>query len=71
MLISRRKIVKPGQDLFQSTPPDYYTHQDFFIGNSLCLDQFVFQLISADEYALRYMEINKNQVSFLRKLIIF
>ncbi|KAG8329790.1 EF-hand domain-containing member C2 [Homalodisca vitripennis] len=61
MLISRRKIMKPGENPMASQPPAYYTHQDLYIGNTVCLENFNLKLVSADEYALRYMELHANE----------
>ncbi|KAJ4428509.1 hypothetical protein ANN_24551 [Periplaneta americana] len=56
--IKRTKIEKPGQDIYTSEPPKCYTQDDFYVGNILNLYGFEFLLVEADEYALRYMEIN-------------
>uniref|UniRef100_A0A1B6DIZ8 EF-hand domain-containing protein n=1 Tax=Clastoptera arizonana TaxID=38151 RepID=A0A1B6DIZ8_9HEMI len=58
MLISRRKVIKPGENLLDKDPPACYTQQDLFIGNTICLDGFNMTIIDADEYALRYMELH-------------
>nr|CAD7430589.1 unnamed protein product [Timema monikensis] len=59
--ISRRKIFRPNQDLFGSEAPECYNHEDFYIGNTLELHRFRFRLVDADEYALRYMELNSQE----------
>nr|CAD7258386.1 unnamed protein product [Timema shepardi] len=59
--ISRRKIFRPNQDLFGSEAPECYDHEDFYIGNILELHGFRFRLVDADEYALRYMELNSQE----------
>nr|CAD7408838.1 unnamed protein product [Timema poppensis] len=59
--ISRRKIFRPNQDLFGSEAPECYNHEDFYIGNILELHRFRFRLVDADEYALRYMELNSQE----------
>ncbi|CAG2060773.1 unnamed protein product [Timema podura] len=60
--ISRSKIFRPNQDLFGSEAPECYNHEDFYIGNTLELHRFRFRLVDADEYALRYMELNSQEV---------
>lgn len=54
--------MKPGENPLGIHPPAYYMHQDLYIGNQLCLENFNMRLISADEYALRYMETHANEV---------
>lgn len=63
MFFSRDKFVKPGENLFGSDPPAYYTKEDCYIGAVLELRDFKFLLTDADEYALRYMELNCSEVS--------
>lgn len=55
-------IPLPGQEIFTSKPPVTYTSQDMYIGATLIINSFKFELVSADEYALRYMEIHDHQV---------
>ncbi|XP_049854500.1 EF-hand domain-containing family member C2-like isoform X1 [Schistocerca gregaria] len=61
MFYARDKMYKPGQDFFTNKEPDAYTTQDLFVGNVLNIHEFLFRLVAADEYALRYMEINSNE----------
>lgn len=65
MHISRRKVIKPGEDLLGVQPPAHYNKQDLYIGAVLCLDGFPMRIVSADEYALRYMETHANEVGNL------
>jgi hypothetical protein len=60
--IKRTKIQKPGQEIYASEPPEYFGQQDFYVGNILVLFGFLFVLVDADEYTLRYMEINCQEV---------
>ncbi|CAA9999905.1 unnamed protein product [Nesidiocoris tenuis] len=62
MLISRRQILKPGQDIYSSKTPQYYDYRDLFIGNYLELEGHSFHIVGADEYALHYMETHPNEV---------
>jgi hypothetical protein len=61
--IKRAQIPKPGQEVYTSEPPEYFGPQDFFVGNVLTLCGFQFVLVDADAYALRYMEVNSQEVS--------
>jgi len=61
--IKRVQIPKPGQQVYTSEPPEYFGPQDFYVGNIIVLYGFEFILVDADEYSLRYMEINCQEVS--------
>ncbi|XP_006618660.1 EF-hand domain-containing family member C2-like [Apis dorsata] len=54
----RMPIMLPNQEIFVSKKPDYYKPEDFYIGARLNLNNFIFEMISADIYALRYMELH-------------
>lgn len=62
---SRAEVQLPGQKIFTSKPPLCYTPQHMFIGATLIINGFKFVLVEADEYALRYMEINCGQVRLI------
>lgn len=53
----------PDVDFFVPKEPPAYTDKDMWIGNELVINKHRFRLIGADEYALRYMELNAEQVS--------
>jgi len=55
-------IMLPGQDIFTSKKPEYYKSHDFYVGARLNLYDFHFEIISADVYALRYMELHCDKV---------
>lgn len=58
----RMPIMLPNQEIFVSRKPDYYKSEDFYIGARLNLNNFIFEMISADIYALRYMELHCDKV---------
>ncbi|CAH1175792.1 unnamed protein product [Phaedon cochleariae] len=58
---ARSKIKLPGQKVFTSKPPLCFTPQHMFVGATLIINEFEFVLLDADEYALRYMELNAGQ----------
>lgn len=62
---ARGPIKLPSQDIFTSEPPEYYKAEHMYVGATVNFNGFIFVLIDADEYALRYQEINCNQV-FIR-----
>jgi len=55
-------VMLPNQDIFTSKKPDYYKPQDFYVGARLNLQDFNFEILTADVYALRYMELNCEKV---------
>ncbi|KAG8235664.1 hypothetical protein J437_LFUL016037 [Ladona fulva] len=61
--LKRIKIPKPGEELFSSTPPEYYLPKDFYVGAALVINEFHFLITDADEYTLNYMEKNCNEFS--------
>lgn len=68
MFISRRQILKPGEKLVTTRPPEIYTFNDLYIENIICLEEFDFAIIASDEYTLRYMEIHPNEVKMLNSM---
>ncbi|XP_056636850.1 EF-hand domain-containing family member C2-like [Diorhabda sublineata] len=59
--LGRSQVKLPGQKVFDIKPPLCYTPQHMFIGATLIVNNFEFILVDADEYCLRYMELNANQ----------
>ncbi|XP_038125122.1 EF-hand domain-containing family member C2 isoform X2 [Cyprinodon tularosa] len=59
--LERRRVLKPGQELFKSEPFQYLTAQDLYVGASVCLKGVTFQLLDADEHTLSYMEQHEQQ----------
>ena len=59
----RDKMYLPDVNFFVPKEPPAYTDKDMWIGNELVVNKHRFRLVSADEYALRYMELNAVQVS--------
>ncbi|XP_067460234.1 EF-hand domain-containing family member C2 [Thunnus thynnus] len=54
--LERRRVKKPGQELFKSQLSEYFTAQDLYVGTTLCINNKNFQLLDADEYTFNYME---------------
>ncbi|OAD54554.1 EF-hand domain-containing family member C2 [Eufriesea mexicana] len=54
----RMPVMLPNQEVFVSKKPDYYKPEDFYIGARLNLNDFIFEITTADIYALRYMELH-------------
>lgn len=62
LFLRKMPVMLPKQDIFSSKKPEYYKPGDFYIGACLNINEFHFSIISADIYALRYMEINSKTV---------
>ena len=56
----RGRISKPKAS--EDDPTFYYQAEDLYIGSRVEFNKYKFLLVDADEYALRYMEKNKQQV---------
>ncbi|NXJ12013.1 EFHC2 protein, partial [Odontophorus gujanensis] len=59
--LEKRRIKKPGQELFKSEPSEYFNAQDLFIGARVCFHGHNFLLVDADEYTINYMEKHANE----------
>ncbi|XP_068633577.1 EF-hand domain-containing family member C2-like [Battus philenor] len=57
----RDKMYLPDVNFFVPKEPPAYTDKDMWVGNELVINKHRFRLIAADEYALRYMELNANE----------
>lgn len=54
--MERSKAKRPGQDRYAQQVPEYYQAKDFFVGGSVEVNKFEFEIDGCDEYAYRYME---------------
>ncbi|CAG9801258.1 unnamed protein product [Chironomus riparius] len=55
----KSKFYWPGQDKYTSERPVAYKSQDFYLGAVVNLRNFIFKIVSADLFALKFMEDNK------------
>lgn len=60
----KSKIYFPNQDKYQSQRPIAYKSQDLYLGAVVNFRSFIFQIVSADIFALKFMEQHKDQVSW-------
>ncbi|CAG5095489.1 Similar to efhc2: EF-hand domain-containing family member C2 (Danio rerio), partial [Cotesia congregata] len=54
----RMKVMLPEQKVYSSDKPKFYDPCSFYVGARLNLGKFIFEITSADDYAIRYMENN-------------
>ncbi|KAI8033054.1 hypothetical protein M5D96_014192 [Drosophila gunungcola] len=59
--MKRTRLQLPGQERFSCKQPQYYMSWNFFIGSTMSLKDFIFHIVSADEYTLLYMERHPEQ----------
>ncbi|KAH8263834.1 hypothetical protein KR038_010714, partial [Drosophila bunnanda] len=59
--LRRTRLELPGQERFSCKEPQYYMPWNFFIGSTLMLTDFIFHVVSADEYTLMFMEHHPEQ----------
>ncbi|KAF5307016.1 hypothetical protein FQR65_LT18488 [Abscondita terminalis] len=62
----KARVQLPGQAVFTSKPPECYGIQHMYVGATLVINSFEFVLIDADDYALRYMELNSHDAKLCR-----
>lgn len=58
----KAKFYLPGQDKYTCDRPIAYKSQDFYLGATVILRDFCFKIISADLFALKFMEEHKELV---------
>ncbi len=59
--LERERVVRAGSSEIN---PVYVQAEDLYIGAKIQIHKHEFALFDADEYALRYMEKNKDQVLY-------
>ncbi|KAJ8350395.1 hypothetical protein SKAU_G00255250 [Synaphobranchus kaupii] len=59
--LERGRVKRPGQELFKSAMSEYFKAQELYLGATLCLNSQEFQLVSADEFTMSYMEQNSDE----------
>lgn len=62
--IGKTKCFLPGQGKFTSQRPIPYVSQHFYLGATVILRDFCFKIVSADLFALKFMEDRKELVRF-------
>lgn len=60
--LERRRVKKPDQELLKGESSECFEAQDLYVGAQLCLHQYEFQLVDADEFTLNYLEQHAKEV---------
>lgn len=58
-------MKRPGQEIFKSELSEYIQPEELYIGARLNVNGYLFILLNADEYTLKYMEENSDRVTLL------
>ncbi|XP_017871328.1 PREDICTED: EF-hand domain-containing family member C2 [Drosophila arizonae] len=61
VFMKRTRVLMPGQEKFTCKQPQYYRPCNFYIGGTMSIKDFLFHLVSADEFTLMYMEHHPDQ----------
>ncbi|EDV34107.1 uncharacterized protein Dana_GF15903 [Drosophila ananassae] len=68
--MKRKRLELPGQEKFSCKQPQYYMPWNFFIGSTMALKDFIFHIVSADEYTLIYMEHHPEEFCHANVIVI-
>lgn len=63
--LKRMRVKKPGQEVFKSELSEYMKVEELYIGATVNVNGYLFLLLNADEYTLKFMEKNSEKVSLL------
>ncbi|XP_032331163.1 EF-hand domain-containing family member C2 [Camelus ferus] len=64
MFLKRSRVKKPGQEVFKSELSEYIKAEELYIGAKVNVNGYMFLLLNADEYTLKYMEENSDKFPF-------
>ncbi|XP_028731729.1 EF-hand domain-containing family member C2 [Peromyscus leucopus] len=64
MFLKRSRVKKPGQEVFKSEFSEYIKAEELYIGTTVNINGYLFILLNADEYTLRYMENNTDKFPY-------
>lgn len=65
MFLKRSRVKKPGQEVFKSEPSVYIKSEELYVGVTVNVNGYLFKLLNADEFTLKYMEKNSDRVNLL------
>lgn len=60
----RAKCFLPNQEWLSDERPKIYLPENFYLGSTVILNDFKFHIVTADEFALSYMEQNPQQFPY-------
>ncbi|XP_055454245.1 EF-hand domain-containing family member C2 [Psammomys obesus] len=64
MLLKRSRVKKPGQEVFKSEFSEYIKAEELYVGAIVNINGYLFILLNADEYTLKYMENNTDKFPY-------
>lgn len=56
MFLKRIRVKRPGQEVFKSELSEYVQAEELYVGAKVNVNGYIFLLLNADEYTLKYME---------------
>lgn len=59
------RIKRPRQEIIKSGLSEYIQPEELYIGAKVNLNGYIFILLNADEYTLKFMEENSDRVNLL------
>ncbi|XP_011378328.2 EF-hand domain-containing family member C2 [Pteropus vampyrus] len=62
--LKRMRVKKPGQEVFKSELSEYMKVEELYIGATVNVNGYLFLLLNADEYTLKFMEKNSEKFPF-------
>uniref|UniRef100_A0A8C6RAF5 EF-hand domain-containing family member C2 n=1 Tax=Nannospalax galili TaxID=1026970 RepID=A0A8C6RAF5_NANGA len=64
MFLKRSRVKKPGQEVFKSELSEYIKAEELYIGTTVNINGYLFLVLNADEYTLKYMESNTDKFPY-------
>ncbi|KAM8752871.1 EF-hand domain-containing family member C2 [Rhynchonycteris naso] len=64
LFLKRMRVKRPGQEIFKSELSEYIQPEELYIGTKVNVNGYIFSLLSADEYTLKFMEKNTDRYPF-------
>ncbi|KAM7044361.1 EF-hand domain-containing family member C2 isoform 2-T2 [Molossus nigricans] len=64
LFLKRMRVKRPGQEIFKSELSEYIQPEELYIGAKVNVNGYLFILLNADEYTLKFMEENSDRFPF-------
>ncbi|XP_059535806.1 EF-hand domain-containing family member C2 [Myotis daubentonii] len=64
LFLKRIRVKRPGQEFFKSELSEYIQPEELYIGATINMNGYLFTLLNADEYTLKFMEENSDKFPY-------
>ncbi|XP_014312908.2 EF-hand domain-containing family member C2 [Myotis lucifugus] len=64
LFLKRIRVKRPGQEVFKSELSEYIQPEELYIGATINVNGYLFMLLNADEYTLKFMEENSDKFPY-------